>query len=73
LFIKHLQRLPRHNAIVRRLMQRQSVRSLAVSLTQQNLEGPAGHWSVFYWQKLLGPLDRQVRAANLDEILDSNQ
>jgi hypothetical protein len=62
-FIAHRQRLPCYNAIVRRLTQRQSVRSLAFWLTQQNLEGPAGHWSVLYWQKLLGPLDRQVRAA----------
>ena len=37
--------------------------SLAVWLTRQGLEGPSGRWSVFYWQKLLGPLDRQVRAA----------
>jgi hypothetical protein len=50
-------------AIVRRLTDGQSARSVAVWLTQQNLEWPAGRWSLWYWRKLLGPLDRQVCAA----------
>jgi hypothetical protein len=62
LFIARLQRLPCYNEILRHLTQGQSVRSLAAWLTEQRIEGPAGRWSRRYWEKLLQPLNQQVRA-----------
>ena len=41
----------------------ESVRSLARWLVTQRIDGPAGTWSERYWEKLLAPLDRQVRLA----------
>jgi hypothetical protein len=32
-------------------------------LVRQRIDGPASRWSARYWEKLLAPLDRQVRVA----------
>jgi hypothetical protein len=62
LYICRLQKLPIYNEILRKLALGQSVRSLARWLREQQFDG-CGSWSVNYWAKLLGPLDRQVQRA----------
>lgn len=65
LFIARLQRLPCYHEILSHLTPGQSVRSLAAWLTNQKIEGPAGQWSRHYGEKLLQPLNQQVRAATI--------
>jgi hypothetical protein len=61
--IARLQRTPCYREILRRLALGQSSRSIAIWLTQQKIEGPAGGWTVWYWRKLLEPLGREVKDA----------
>jgi len=63
LAICRLQKLPCYNEIVRKLTLGQSVRSLAIWLADQHYDGPHGQWSMFYWEKLLKPLQHQVAKA----------
>ncbi|MGA7921015.1 MAG: hypothetical protein WCA38_15235 [Candidatus Acidiferrales bacterium] len=63
LLIHRLQSLPFYPEILRHLTMGESVRSLARWLVTQRIEGPASGWSARYWEKLLAPLDRQVRVA----------
>lgn len=61
--ICRLQRTPCYREIIRRLALGQSNRSIAIWLTQQKIEGPAGGWSVWYWRRLLAPLEREIKDA----------
>ncbi|MGC2768272.1 MAG: hypothetical protein WB607_22405, partial [Candidatus Acidiferrum sp.] len=63
LAICRLQKTPCYNEIVRKLTLGQSVRSMAIWLAAQHYDGPHGQWSMYYWEKLLGPLRDQVEKA----------
>ena len=63
LLIHRVQNLPFYPEILRHLTMGESVRSLARWLVAQRIDGPAGRWSARYWEKLLAPLDHQVRVA----------
>jgi hypothetical protein len=65
LAICRLQKTPCYNEIVRKLTLGQSVRSLAIWLAAQRYDGPHGQWSMYYWEKLLGPLRDQILKAKL--------